>query len=178
MGDSLSVRQIEEQDWEDIVLLESRAYAPLGLSEERAALESRAEASPTTCFVLARGPAVAGYLLALPYPRFRYPGLGRPERAGFQSDNLHLHDLVVADQWRGQGFAGLLLGRLLAVARERRHAHLSLVAVGGSGAFWSRRGFRSHHEVDPPRHYGDDAVYMSRPVGDPPHGPATHHRGD
>ena len=184
MGDGLSTavavvpRRIREQDWAGIVELESRAYTPLGLSEDRTALESRVHASPATCFVLERERTVAGYLLALPYPRFRSPGLGRPERTAFHSDNLHLHDLVVAERWRGQGLAGLLLARLLAVAREQRHSHLSLVAVAGTDAFWSRHGFRPHPEVAPPRHYGARAVYMSRPVGDAPHGPTRHHEGN
>ena len=178
MGDGLNVREIREQDWDSIVRLETDAYTPLGLSEERPALESRAQASPATCFVLERGPSVAGYLLALPYPRFSSPDLGRPERVVFRSDNLHLHDLVVGERWRGHGFGGLLLRRLLAVAREQRHDHLSLVAVEGTGTFWSRHGFRPHHEVEPPDHYGADAVYMSRPVGDPPHRSAPHHEGD
>jgi GNAT superfamily N-acetyltransferase len=183
MGDGVSIREIRireirEDDWDGIVVLESQAYAAMGLSEERAALESRAHASPATCFVLEREHAVTGYLLALPYPRFRSPGLDQPERTAFRSDNLHLHDLVVAEQWRGHGFAGLLVDRLLATARERRHDHLSLVAVGDSAAFWSRHDFRPHPEAAPPSHYGPGAVYMSRPVGDAPHGPATHHEGD
>lgn len=180
MGDGLStrVRRIRADDWDAIVALESSAYAAAGLSEQRAALQSRAHASPATCFVLEHGRTVAGYALALPYPRFRYPGLGEPERTAFRSANLHLHDLVVAEELRRRGLAGRLLGHLTAVAREWRHEHLSLVAVAGSEGYWSRRGFVPHHEVAAPRHYGADALYMSRPVGVPPHGSPTQVEGD
>ncbi|MFC1418987.1 GNAT family N-acetyltransferase [Streptacidiphilus cavernicola] len=167
-GTGLSIRQIGSDDWESIAELESQAYAALGLSEQRDALESRAEASPGTCFVLAgpaQRPAVAGYLLALPYPRFRYPGLGEPEQTAFAVDNLHLHDLVVARELRRRGLAGRLLGHLEAVARTQRRRHLSLVAVAGSDGFWSRHGFAPQPGVAAPLHYGPGAVYMSKPLG-------------
>jgi predicted N-acetyltransferase YhbS len=182
------IRGIRPDDWEAIVTLESRAYTTLGLSEQQAALESRARASPTTCFVLEhegpahpgriRGRRIAGYALALPYPRFRYPGLGEPEQTAFRSRNLHLHDLVVAEELRRRGLAGQLLGRLEAVAQAQRHQHVSLVAVAGSDAFWSRHGFAPHHEVAAPEHYGAHAVYMSKPLGTPPYGSPPHHEGD
>ncbi|WP_042402277.1 GNAT family N-acetyltransferase [Streptacidiphilus carbonis] len=184
MAEELSIRRIRPDDWDGIVALESRAYAPLGLSEQRAALESRARASPATCFVVefeSRAPLrrrVAAYALALPYPRFRYPGLGEPEQEAFRAGNLHLHDLVVAEELRRRGLAARLLARLEVVARTQRHRHVSLVAVAGSESFWSRHGFAVHRDVAAERHYGARAVYMSKPLGAPPHGSPPHHEGD
>ncbi|MFF1798820.1 GNAT family N-acetyltransferase, partial [Kitasatospora sp. NPDC058263] len=66
--------------------------------------------------VLETGDRVAGYVLALPYPRFRYPDLTRPEERTFDSRNLHLHDLVIADDLRGRGLGSRLLRHLTAVA--------------------------------------------------------------
>ncbi|TCO47353.1 GNAT family N-acetyltransferase [Actinocrispum wychmicini] len=160
--DVYSIRQIRRDDWDGIVQLESRTYSEKALSEGRAALESRARSSPATCFVLDVDEQLAGYVLALPYPMFRCPDLTEVEQRPFDSRNLHLHDLVIADRFRGGGLASQLLGHLTDTARSNRYERMSLVAVAGSDAFWSANGFRAHSEVPLPRGYGDDAVYMSR----------------
>ncbi|MGP3975629.1 GNAT family N-acetyltransferase [Streptomyces sp. 8N114] len=165
--ETVRIRGIVEGDWDAIEELERDAYAGLGLSEERAALQSRASASPGTCFTLDVGSRTAGYVLALPHPAFNYPDLGRTEHtsAAFAAGNLHLHDIVVARPLRRRGLARLLLHHLTRTARARGDERISLVAVGGSDRFWSARGFVAHPKVLPPGSgYGTDAVYMSKPV--------------
>ncbi|MFE7463786.1 GNAT family N-acetyltransferase [Streptomyces sp. NPDC057499] len=162
----VTVRAVRDGDWDAVVALESAAYGAAGLSEGRAALESRAAASPATCFVMDHGSRTAGYLLALPYPMFAYPDLGRGEGIVFHSRNLHLHDLVVAEDLRGRGLGRALLLRLTTVAAAKGYGTVSLVAVGGSDTFWAANGFRPHREVAPPAGYGTDAVYMSMAVPD------------
>lgn len=166
MGDGPRIRHIAEGDWDGIAELEAGAYTRLGLSEGRAELESRGRVSPRTCFVLDAGERLAGYVLALPYPQYTYPELGRaePGRLGAGEGNLHLHDLVVAEEFRGRGLACRLVRHLTVTAAMRRYERISLVAVGGSEAFWTARGYRTHREVAPPAGYGADAVYMSRTV--------------
>lgn len=105
-----------------------------------------------------------GYLLALPYPMYQYPDLTRAESTVFDSRNLHLHDLVIDERFRGRGLAKHLLRHLAEVARTRTHERISLVAVGGSDPFWSANGYRAHHEVAVPSSYGVNAVYMSKAV--------------
>ena len=56
-----------------------------------------------TVVVLAPDGRIAGYVLALPYPMFRYPDLTRPERVAQHSANLHLHDLVISAPLRRRG---------------------------------------------------------------------------
>ncbi len=164
----LRIRPIRAADWDGIAELEARTYARLALSEGRAALESRGRVSPATCFVLdAGGRATAGYVLALPYPLFRCPDLAHGEAGGFRSANLHLHDLVVADELRGRGLARRLLRHLTATARAAGYERMSLVAVGGSEPFWSAHGYRPHRDVPLPDSYGTDAVYMSRRASTP-----------
>ncbi|MEU1054790.1 GNAT family N-acetyltransferase [Streptomyces sp. NPDC005876] len=164
MTDTVTVRHLADHDWDAVVALEHDAYAGLGLAEGRAALQSRAAVSPGTCFVLDVGGRTAGYLLALPYPEFRCPDLGRVEPAVRTGRNLHLHDIVVAPALRRRGLGRYLLGRLTGTARARGDRRISLVAVGGSDRFWSARGFVAHPGVAPADGYGADAVYMSRPV--------------
>jgi ornithine decarboxylase len=156
------IRPIAEGDWADLTALERAAYAPLGLSEDQQALASRVRASPGTCFALDADGRLGGYLLSLPYPRFRYPDLARGEQVCHRSSNLHLHDLVVAQPLRRRGLASRLVRHLLATAAEGGYRHVSLVAVGGSDAFWSAHGFTP--EAVPPAAYGPGAVYMSRPL--------------
>ncbi|MCK7622179.1 GNAT family N-acetyltransferase [Streptomyces sp. RS10V-4] len=165
------IRAVAEDDWDGITALESRAYAALGLSEEPAALRSRARSSPATCFVLDVRGRLAGYLLALPYPPYRYPDLTRAEAdraAAAPTRNLHLHDLVVDGPCRGRGLGGQLLRHLMATAAATGgYDRLSLVAVAGSRTFWAAHGFTAHPGVVPAGAYGPDAVYMTRPL--PPH---------
>jgi GNAT superfamily N-acetyltransferase len=164
MANDVRIRHIREDDWDGIVALEAGAYTDSALSEERAALESRARASPATCFVLDFEQRMAGYVLALPYPRFQYPDLSRMEEVAFRSRNLHLHDLVIAEGFRGRGLAKQLLQHLTATAGSRSYERISLIAVGGSETFWSANGFNAHREVELSKGYGADAVYMSKPV--------------
>jgi ribosomal protein S18 acetylase RimI-like enzyme len=162
-----TIRPIEECDWPTIADLEKRAYTPLGLCEGSAALQSRADVSPGTCFVLDDDGVVAGYLVALPYPRFQFPELSKTE-AGWAPEhrpaNLHLHDLVVGEEFRGRGWAGRLAGHLTAVALSLRFETISLVAVGGSDRWWRTLGFQGHPEVAPPAGYGPGPVVMSRSI--------------
>ncbi len=162
------IRRIAAGDWPDITVLERGAYRRLGLSEGRAALEAKVSASPTTCFALDLTGRLAGYLLALPYPESAYPDLrGAEAGPALPSRNLHLHDIVVAEDLRHQGLARLLLTHLTATARHQGYERISLVAVGGSETFWSARGFTAGPVT--PAGYGPTAVYMSRAV---PAGPA------
>ena len=164
MDQDLNIRHIADDDWGSIVALEAGAYTDCGLSEGLAALESRASASPATCFVLDVDRQTVGYVLALPYPAFQYPDLTRAETTEFRSGNLHLHDLVIGEKFRGQGLAKHLLHHLVTAARSRKHDRISLIAVGGSDSFWSANGYRAHHEVALPSSYGEKAVYMSKAV--------------
>ena len=166
------VRAVTEADWDAIAEIEYATYSGLGLSEGREALRGWAALSPDTCFVLELDRRVAGYLLALPYPSGHSPSLGRPERtdvvdvadANTVSGNLHLHDLVLAEDVRGRGLSKLLLRRLEAVATARMFEHVCLVSVGGSESFWAAAGYRAHREVAVDESYGPQAVYMSKSV--------------
>ncbi|WP_172381289.1 GNAT family N-acetyltransferase [Streptomyces sp. MNP-20] len=174
----IRIRPLARGDWDAVAALEAEAYTRLGLSEGRAALESRARASPDTCFVLDGGRVAVGYVLALPYPLFQCPDLSHGEDTAFPSGNLHLHDLVVAEAFRGRGLARRLLRHLCATARSLTYERISLVAVGGSDTFWSARGFAAHPEVPLPDGYGDGALYMSTalPVT-APQAPSERRRG-
>jgi ribosomal protein S18 acetylase RimI-like enzyme len=168
------VRPIADHDWPAVVTLEAQAYSGIGLSEDRAALESRARTSPRTCLVVDVGQQVAAYVLALPYPLFRYPALARPEAESFSSANLHLHDLVVGKEFRGRGLARQLERQLAQLAASLKYTSISLIAVAGSRDFWAGCGYDGLPAVSVPLSYGANAVYMTRmihgiPALDPQH---------
>jgi GNAT superfamily N-acetyltransferase len=156
------IRGITEADWPDVVALEAEAYADTGLTEGEAALRSRAFAG--TCLVLDLDGRIAGYALALPYPRFRYPDLTRPEKTPHCSSNLHLHDLVVTAPLRRRGLGSRMARHLTDVARTRGFETMSLIAVAGKEPFWRANGYRPHPEARLPAGYGSGAVYMSAQV--------------
>lgn len=114
--------------------------------------------------MLDAGGEIAGYLLALPYPRFQVPDLRCAERSRFESSNLHLHDLVIGDRYRRNGLAKRLLRQLTETASTIGYGRISLVAVAGSGPFWAGNGYRTDPEVPVPDSYGPVAVYMSTVV--------------
>jgi GNAT superfamily N-acetyltransferase len=163
-GHRTRIRHVGDADWGGIVALEAAAYTPLGLSEGRTALESKVWASPTTCFVLDVGERLAGYLLSLPYPASESPDLARGEERIHRSRNLHVHDVVVAEDLRGRGLGKRLLRHLTGRARQQGYEQLSLVAVGGSHTFWAANGFTPRPEVVNSATYGAGSMYMTMPL--------------
>lgn len=164
MSEDLRIRLLTDADWDAVVALEHDAYAADGLSEGREALQSRAAGSPETCFVLEQHGAVRGYLLSLPYPPLRCPDLSRPEEAVYASDNLHVHDLVIAEDLRGRDVALGFIRHFRERAEELGFERISMVAVRGADILLRLLGYRAHREVAVPACYGRRAVYMSMPV--------------
>ncbi|MER5398583.1 GNAT family N-acetyltransferase [Streptomyces sp. NPDC002599] len=162
------IRLFREEDWDEVVALEERTYAASGLSEGREALRSRHRASPSTCFVLEHSGGFGGYLLALPYPLFRCPDLSLAEEGAAQESNgggnLHTHDLAIVERARGRGLVRRMQRHLEETGRAARYRTLSLVAVRGSEALWSRLGYRARPEIGLPASYGAEAVYMAKPL--------------
>ncbi|MET8771735.1 GNAT family N-acetyltransferase [Streptomyces sp. NPDC004658] len=156
------IRGITEADWPQVAALEAAAYADTSLTEGEAGLRSRARAG--TSFVLEADGRIAGYVLALPYPRFQCPDLTRPEQVAHHATNLHLHDLVVGAPLRRRGLGTRLVRHLTDAARARGFATMSLVAIAGKESFWRANGYRPHHEARVPDGYGGGAVYMSAQV--------------
>ncbi|MFF9175269.1 GNAT family N-acetyltransferase [Streptomyces sp. NPDC014793] len=156
------IRGITEADWPQVAALEAGAYADTSLTEGEAGLRSRASAG--TCFVLDLDGRLAGYVLALPYPMFRYPDLTRPERVAHRSPNLHLHDLVIGAPLRRRGLGSRLVRHLTHAAGARGYRTMSLIAVAGKEPFWRANGYRPHPGARLPAGYGGDAVYMSARV--------------
>ncbi len=113
------------------------------------------------------GGAALGYLLSHPWLIGRAPALDSlldtlPERA----DCLYLHDVALLPEARGSGLGAQAVGRLLDLARARGLAAIALVAVSGTGPYWSRHGFHPHPPGPELRaklaSYGEGAAYLVR----------------
>ncbi|MBV2355189.1 GNAT family N-acetyltransferase [Streptomyces sp. J2-1] len=186
------VRPITESDWPRIARLEAEAYAGTALTEGETAL--RAHAAHPTSFVLETDGRITGYVLTLPYPRFRCPELGAGahgrgvrgagESAGYAGGtgdlgaagglgvpeaggNLHLHDLVVSAPLRRRGRGSALVAHLTRAAGDLGHTTISLVALAGRERFWRANGYQPHPGTPLPAGYGPGAVYMSVRVAVP-----------
>lgn len=165
MSAGVRIRHLSERDLAGVGRLETSVYQAIGLAEGEDALRSRAAVSPATCFVLEAGRRLAGYSIALPYPMFEFPDLTRPEGVTDRdSRNLHLHDLVIAEDFRRHGLATRLVRHLEVTAASLTYDRISLVSVAGSAGFWSANGFRACPEVALPVGYRENAVYMSRVI--------------
>lgn len=132
--------------------------------EARSCFEERLALFPPGCFVLPTGAAIAGYLIAYPQTIGVIPPLNSFVGALPRSrDAIYLHDLALLPGARGQGQAERGFVRLLEslVGIEAKFIHL--IAVNGSAPFWARLGFEPavSSQIDS---YGDDAVYMVRPL--------------
>lgn len=160
--DTIRLRRLADDDWDEIVALEARAYAESGLSEGREVLRSRGRVSPDTCFVLEHDGQFGGYLLALPYPSGRCPELTEAEASDFDSVNLHAHDFVITEKLRARGLSPHYVRQIEQEARSQGFERISMVAVQRSHVLWRRLGYAAHAEVGLPESYGTEAVYMSK----------------
>ncbi|MFD2184346.1 GNAT family N-acetyltransferase [Rhodoplanes azumiensis] len=153
--------------------------------EDESVFAERLRLAPDGCFVLADPAAtdpaargLAGYLVSHPWHADTAPALDTllgslPERPG----TWYLHDLALLPAARGSGAGAAIVERLAAQAQMRGFATMSLVAVGGSSGFWSRRGFSvvTHRALaEKLASYGATAQFMrrvlsdARPVASPP----------
>ena len=80
-------------------------------------------------------------------------------------DALHLHDIVIAEAFRGGGQTGAFLDLFLKAAKDRNKSKATLVAVGGTEGLWRRFGFDDPQfasSKDSLSSYGETSRYMAR----------------
>ena len=137
--------------------------------EERACFANRLALYPQGCKVLADDAGwVAGYLVSYPWMMDAAPPLnvllpGLPEAP----EVYYLHDLALASSARGGGHAAAGAALAVQAARDAGLPVVSLTAVNDAAPFWARQGFvprPSPGMAAKLASYGEDAVYMIRPV--------------
>ena len=158
-----TIRPIQEEDWATILALQAEAYYALE-PEDQSVLRSKHRLGPTSCLVACRGSEVIGYCLAHPWSKEEPASLYHCYAEPKGHTSLYIHDMVVVPSARGKGIARSFLTQLEQLACQRQQPEMSLVAVQGADRYWSKVGFRSRALAKSLRQYGEQAVYMWRPV--------------
>ena len=128
--------------------------------EAAAVFAERLSLAPQGCWVLAGPAGLAGYALSHPWTGTTAPPLDTllgalPARPGA----WHIHDIALLPEARGAGHAAAILRHLLAIL-----PWATLVAIPGTGAYWTRQGFADATVADAPAlaSYGAGARFMAR----------------
>jgi hypothetical protein len=123
----------------------------------------RLSLAPAGCRVLAVGDALLGYTVTHPWTGTAPPSLGSllgavPARPAA----WHIHDIALDPLARGGGHAAAVLRSLLAASPLPR---ATLVAIPGTGEYWTRQGFLDAPVDDAAAlaSYGAAARFMTRP---------------
>mgnify|MGYP003642440907 CR=1 FL=1 len=161
-GPSPAWRFMQAGDLSAVMRLAGRIHP--GLPEDEAVFAERLDLFPEGCRVLDSGEGVAGYALAHP---IRYPH--PPSLDTFiaaippDADAFYVHDVAIAPEARGRGYADAIVEALLEIAS--RFPRACLVSVYGTAPFWRRFGFvETDGKVSPEKlaGYGDGARFMVR----------------
>ncbi len=159
-ADAPAWRPARAEDAGAIAALAAAALGPYG--ESVAAYAERIALSPEGSLVLARGDDILGHFLSHPWRRGAVPEINAMLGAiPDDADGWYIHDVVIAPEARGGGFAATALEMIAAAARARGIGVLTLIAVGGADRFWRRLGFEPGAAARP---LAADKVYMERPV--------------
>jgi hypothetical protein len=129
----------------------------------------RIRLAPEGCFVLTNDRRTVGYFFSHPWIRMKPPALHQMLGAiPPDADCWYVHDVAVDRDARGGGVVADICARVFRVAAAKGFRTTMLVAVSGAGGYWGRLGF-CDRTSDALRlklkDYGDDAVYMERPLG-------------
>lgn len=160
------IRRFEPRDIAAAYALQCEAY-PDALHDSPAAFMSRLDFADGLSLVAEHDGALAGYILAHPWPAGSPPPVDAILTCPAGPGLVHyVHDMTLARGARGSGLSRQLFEASAARAREIGLRRAELVAVGGAAVFWVRLGFMPVDVGAGLRRklsaYGTDAVYMAR----------------
>lgn len=155
-------RPMQAADAAAVLAVQQAAYPP-SHHESWAVLGRKLALWPTGCWVLEDEEGLLAYLFSHPgrldAPPLLHADLQLPERP----DAYAIHDLALHPRAQGRGLARLLVAQAEMQAQQAGLPAMSLVAVQGSAAFWSRFGFALARPAPPQlASYGGAAVFMTR----------------
>jgi GNAT superfamily N-acetyltransferase len=158
-------RRMARLDIDAVTVLANRVHVTY--PEERGVIEARLDLFASGCFVLANGvEPIGGYAISHPWIAGDAPALNVPIRTVPDGAPVfYVHDLALAPELRGSGYASRMAERLIDEARLGGFYTASLVAVSGAHLFWKRQGFEVRDLpalCDPEKGYGPEALYMVR----------------
>lgn len=160
------LRAMQERDIPAVLAIQEQSYAAEVLEDE-AVIRSRLAAFPQLAWVAEDALGVCGYLFAYHSRLGKVTPLDGEFCTDGEADCLYLHDLAVAKRAAGRGIGPALVRHNLQQAGTAQLRYSALVSVQDSTGFWSRLGYETHDELDPPQagnlaSYQIRAVYMVR----------------
>ena len=140
MANSLIWRAMAASDLDAVMAIADRLHPDY--PERRDVLAEKLALFPAGCQILAAGGPAAGYAFAHPAQAGIPPALDTMmHELPAKADALHLHDVALLPEARGNGRVGALLDYLTGVARDAGLPQMTLVAVHGTVDYWRRLGF-------------------------------------
>lgn len=158
----MSIQQITESIWPDILELQSGAYLSVD-PENLDVLQSKWLRSPETCFVYQGLQQILGYLLAHSWNSDSPPKLFNVLPENTDGQILFVHDLAISEQAKGQGIGQSMVDHLVAKAKLQGYGQIRLVAVQNSSVFWLKQGFQPLDQKVCDS-YGEGALMMVREI--------------
>lgn len=130
----------------------------------------RLRLAPSGCLSLMLDGQLGGYLISHPWRGLLSPPLNTLLGAlPADADRWYIHDLVVAPQGRGKGYAQTAITWAEDAARKAGLGTLTLTSTRHALNFWARQGFTpektSAEEQAILASYDPQASLLSRPVG-------------
>jgi len=159
------IRPMQADDVPAMLAVQAQCY-PLPMNESGEVLLARWQTCGDTAWVAcdAQGRVVA-YLVAHRTRCGQMPALGEAFEHADHAQVLHLHDLAIGLQARGQGLALHLLREAGRHCGSAGLEGMTLVSVNDSHAFWFRLGWRDWTSPDANdgalSTYGGKAAYMA-----------------
>ncbi len=153
------IRHINNNDWTAILTIQAECYPEMA-HETLAALQSKWNLSPESCYVIQCNNQVVGYCLAHPWVIDQPPSLEQQVTAVTAPNTLYLHDIALSAKARGIKAGENTFNLLKQKAKELNFDSLSLVAVEGADTYWQCLGFKSRIIEKSLDNYPAGACYM------------------
>lgn len=135
----MSIRPITASDWPAIMAIQAQCYSEL-TPESLAVMQSKWQASPTTCLVIEQAKHIVAYALVHPWAQGDAPSLDT-EIAYKESNSWYLHDMAISPAAQGMGLGKQLLKYVIRQATQLTKHGIGLVAVQGAKDYWQQHGF-------------------------------------
>ena len=136
--------------------------------EDEGVFAERLRLYPDGCRVFEHGNGIGAYAVSHPWLRMEPPALNSLlGELPATPTTYYIHDLALAPDVRGSGAAADIVAWLAAHTLASGFSSMSLIAVNGSAGFWGRQGFEitRNPQLDVKlKSYGDDAIFMMRPL--------------
>jgi ribosomal protein S18 acetylase RimI-like enzyme len=166
----IKLRPIAPTDWPKILAIQTLCYTEL-TPEPLNVLQSKAELSPNSCFVIEKEQEaigtqhkIIGYCLAHPWKSNVAIALNQVLTPLDDVDCLYLHDLALLSSARGLRLAEHILQALKDFAKTNQLNKISLVAVQGAEGYWAKQGFIPVENCTSLTSYPSGACYMYYPI--------------